>query len=173
MAQGAPKGNQFWKLRSKHGRDKLFETSDILWEAACEYFKWCDDNPLKEERVFHHQGKITRTEVSKMMAYTLTGLCLYLDCGEAYFRQFKGAIKDKKDELNKDFSTIIKRIERTIYQQKFTGAAADLLNPNIIARDLGLTDKTDNINKNLNADMDDKTAEQMVEDILNNAKKRK
>jgi hypothetical protein len=28
-----------------------------------------------------------------------------------------------------------------ILDQKFTGAAADLLNPNIIARDLGLTDK--------------------------------
>jgi hypothetical protein len=30
-----------------------------------------------------------------------------------------------------------------IYEQKFTGAAADLLNPNIIARDLGLADKQD------------------------------
>ena len=30
-----------------------------------------------------------------------------------------------------------------IYEQKFTGAAAGLLNPNIIARDLGLADKTD------------------------------
>lgn len=27
---GAPKGNQFWKLRSKHGRDKLFSSPEIL-----------------------------------------------------------------------------------------------------------------------------------------------
>ena len=41
----APKGNQFWMLRSKHGRDKLFATPEALWEAACEYFQWCDENP--------------------------------------------------------------------------------------------------------------------------------
>lgn len=45
-------GNQFWKRRSKHGRDKLFKTPDVLWEAACEYFQWCDDNPLLEERLY-------------------------------------------------------------------------------------------------------------------------
>lgn len=26
----APKGNQFWMLRSKHGRDKLFATPEAL-----------------------------------------------------------------------------------------------------------------------------------------------
>ena len=34
--------------------------------------------------------------------------------------------------------------EEIIYNQKFTGAAADLLNPNIIARELGLADKQQN-----------------------------
>lgn len=33
------------------------------------------------------------------------------------------------------------RVEQIIRQQKFEGAAAELLNPNIIARDLGLADK--------------------------------
>ena len=41
----APKGNKFWMLRSKHGRDKLFATPELLWDAACEYFQWCDENP--------------------------------------------------------------------------------------------------------------------------------
>lgn len=34
----APKGNQFWKLRNKHGRSKRFASPEQLWEAACEYF---------------------------------------------------------------------------------------------------------------------------------------
>jgi hypothetical protein len=42
MAQGAPKGNEFWKLRSKHGRDKLFATPELFWQAALEYFQWND-----------------------------------------------------------------------------------------------------------------------------------
>lgn len=132
----APKGNQFWKLRSKHGRDKLFATPDLLWEAACDYFQWCDDNPLLEEKIFHYQGETSRDCISKMRAYTLTGLCLYLNCNTLYFNNFEA--NNKKDE---DFSIILTHIRETMYTQKFVGAAADLLNPNIIARDLGLIDK--------------------------------
>jgi len=140
---GAPKGNQFWKLRSKHGRNKLFATPELLWQAACEYFQWCEDHPLKEEKVFNYQGEIVRADVSKMRAMTLSQLCFYLNCNEAYFRQFKQGLSEK----DKDFSTIIADIEETIRTQKFQGASADLLNANIIARELGLSD---NVNQNIN-----------------------
>lgn len=143
---GAPKGNQFWKLRSKHGRDKLFKTPELLWEAACEYFQWCEDHPLYEMRGFAYQGVVTKENFPKMRAMTLSQLCFYLNCNEAYFRQFKADLKDKEDQLSKDFSTIIHEIEIIIYNQKFQGASADLLNANIISRDLGLLE---NINQNL------------------------
>lgn len=136
---GAPKGNQFWKLRSKHGRDKLFETPTKLWEAACEYFEWCEQNPLFESKAFAYQGEITTATLPKMRAMTLSGLCFYLNCAESYFREFKSNVP--KD--GEDFLTVISEIESVIYNQKFQGAAADLLNANIIARDLGLSEKTD------------------------------
>ena len=139
----APKGNQFWKLRSKHGRDKLFSSPDLLWEAAVEYFEWCDKHPLKETKAFHAQGLITTTELPLLRAYTMAGLQLYMGCNDHYFSQFKKALPEDEQ----DFSSIITRIEKTIYVQKFTGAAAELLNPNIIARDLGLTDKQDHTTK--------------------------
>ena len=132
-------GNQFWKLRSKHGRDKLFATPELLWEAACEYFKWHEDNPLYESKAFAFQGEITIATLPKMRALTLSGLCLYLHCSESYFREFKSNLK----EGEQDFLTVIREIETSIYNQKFQGAAADLLNSNIIARDLGLRDKTE------------------------------
>jgi hypothetical protein len=44
------------------------------------------------------------------------------------------------------FMEVITRIDKYIYNQKFEGAAAGFLNPNIIARDLGLAEKTDNKN---------------------------
>ncbi len=133
----APIGNEFYKKRTRHGRKKLFESPKALLEAAFEYFKWCDDNPLEEEKVFHYKGQITRTEICKLRAYTLKGLCNYLKCSENYFIQFKAA--DRKDK--EAFVRVIKEIESIIYDQKFTGAAAGFLNPNIIARDLGLVDK--------------------------------
>ena len=152
---GAPKGNQFWKLRSKHGRDKLFATPDLLWEAACEYFEWCDENPFYEAEQKKGNTRIsfdTETtadikdaikeirsnivQLPKMRPYTLYGLCIYLDCCTGYFREFK-------KDCSKDFVSVITRIEEVIYNQKFSGAASGFLNPNIIARDLGLKDHSD------------------------------
>ena len=133
-------GNQFWKLRSKHGRDKLFKTPELLWEAACEYFQWCEENPLYETKAFAYQGVVITEELPKMRAMTLSQLCFYLNCNEAYFRIFKSQLP----EGEKDFNTVISDIEKTIYNQKFQGAAADLLNGNIIARDLGLMEHVKN-----------------------------
>jgi hypothetical protein len=139
----ATTGNSFWELRSKHGRDKLFETPQLLWEAACEYFKWCEENPLYEtEAKVTSDGQglgssVEMVKLPKMRAFTMHGLCLYLDCSTSYFRTFKSVLK----EGDKDFLTVINKIEEVVYNQKFTGAAAGFLNANIIARDLGLSDK--------------------------------
>lgn len=131
----APKGNQFWKLRSKHGRDKLFATPELMWEAACEYFEWCENNPLIE---VDYRGKDSdMVHIPKMRPFTLHGLCLYLGCNTQYFKTFKAQL----NEGEKDFNTVITNIEEVIYNQKFTGAAAGFLNANIISRDLGLSDK--------------------------------
>lgn len=131
----APKGNQFWKARATHGRDKIFKTPEDLWSACCEYFEWVDKNPLKEEKLFAYQGEIVRDTVSKIRAMTISGLCLFLDIGVSTWADYRG---DRKD-----FSVVIAQAEEIIYNQKFQGAAADLLNANIIARDLGLRDKQD------------------------------
>lgn len=137
----APIGNQFWKLRSKHGRNKLFASPQLMMEAAEEYFQWCEENPLIE---IDYRGKdVEQVRLPKMRPYTIQGLCLYLDCNTVYFNQFYSEVKDKKDKISKDFSQIITRIREIIYNQKFSGAASGFLNPNIIARDLGLTDKAD------------------------------
>lgn len=132
-------GNQFWMNRAKHGRDKLFATPELLWNAACEYFQYIQDNPLPETRVFQFQGKVITEEVPIMRAMVMRELCFYLNCNEAYFRQFKAQLP----EGEKDFSTVIEDIETIVYTQKFQGAAGNLLNANIISRDLGLTDKKD------------------------------
>lgn len=136
--------NAFWQLRSKHGRDKLFETPQLLWEAACEYFQWCVDNPLPTEDFVSGGPKAgKKVFLNKMRAFTIQGLCRYLDCNSVYFNQFEKSLKTKSDETAKGFSQILTRIRDIIYEQKFTGAASGLLNASIIARDLGLRDSTD------------------------------
>lgn len=131
---GAPKGNQFWKLRSKHGRDKLFSSPEILWEEACKYFEWCDENPLGKIEKVSGEKHYTK-EIQHSRVYTWEGLELFL--GLSNLSNYK------TNEDYKDFFEVVTRIDKIIYNQKFTGAASGLFNSNIIARDLGLKDRSD------------------------------
>ena len=129
----APKGNQFWKLREKHGRDTIFESPSELWEKACEYFQWCDEHPwVKNEAVKagDHFGELVKVPTSR--PYTLTGLCYYLGVGSRYF-----------DDIGEDFSAVEHKIKQVIDTQQFEGAAVGAYNASIIARKLGLSEKVD------------------------------
>lgn len=137
----APKGNQFWKLQTKHGRDKIFNTPEILWKAATEYFEWIDTHPLIQ---IDYKGKdAEKVEIPHIRPYTIHGLCLYLKVNVRYFNDFENGLKGKDDEKSQAFSTICTRIRETIYNQKFSGAAVGFYNAVIISRDLGLSDKNE------------------------------
>ena len=127
----APKGNKFWEARSTHGRTPIFDNHEDLWDACLQYFTWVEDNPLKEEKPFQFMGKIVKNDVSKMRAMTIGGLCIFLGICQNTWANYK---------KNEDFLRVTRQAEEIIRDQKFSGAAASLLNPNIIARDLGLKD---------------------------------
>jgi hypothetical protein len=130
-------GNQFWKLRSKHGRDVIFDTPQKLWDAACEYFEVTDRRKwTKKDWVGKDAMPVTRETDTP---YTLRGMCIFLDVNSGYWSEFKQSDKAKA----KDFSEIITRIEDVIYNQKFEGASVGAFNASIIARDLGLKEQTD------------------------------
>ena len=130
----APAGNQFWKVRSSHGRDPIFKLPADLWDVCCEYFEWIETNPLWEDKLVTFQGGATHVPVAKMRAMTLDGLCIFLDIDRKTWDNYR--IRD-------DFFPITSRVDQIIRTQKFQGAAADLLNPNIIARDLGLAERSE------------------------------
>lgn len=127
----APKGNRFWEQRSSHGRKPIFESPEKLWEACCEYFTWVEENPLWEAKAFAYQGVVTQEVLPKMRAMTISGLCLFLDISREAWSQYRE---------REGFVDITLRVDDVIRNQKFEGAAAELLNANIIARDLGLRD---------------------------------
>lgn len=131
--------NKFWENRSKHGRETLFGTPELMWQAACEYFEWCEKNPLPE--VDFRGSAARRVTLKKMRPFTMEGLCAYLDCNTQYFNQFEKRISDKEYKGELDFSWVIARIKETVFNQQYTGAAAGFLNANIIARKLGIADK--------------------------------
>lgn len=133
----APKGNFYYKMRNKNGRDKIFKTPASLLKACNEYFEWCQDNPLMETvpmkiKVSRDKEKIVLQKVPKMRPFTLEGLCNFIDISVKGFKLY---------EEREDFIPVTTRAREIIYKQKFEGAASGFLNANIIARDLGLADK--------------------------------
>lgn len=136
----APKGNQFWKLRSKHGADAIFQSPKVMFEACMEYFeetskrKWFKNEAIKGGK---DTGKIV--EVPTETPFSISGLCIFLGVNSRYLEQFEESEIYKN---NKDFSTIITRVRDIIDTQQFEGATVGAFNPNIIARKLGLVDKS-------------------------------
>lgn len=127
-----------WEIADSHkkaGRPPIYKTPSDLWAAAISYFKWVDDNPLMEYRVAQSSGEPTVIPLPKLRAMTLDGFCLHAGISDETWYNYK-----KKDE----FIGVSKEIDRAFRDQKFSGAAAGLLNPNIIARDLGLREATTN-----------------------------
>lgn len=126
-------GNDLWNTRSSAGPKPKFANGDDLWAACCEYFAWMSGRPLMEAKAFSYEGNVTIADLPHMRAMTLASLCVFLDIGFSTWDDWR---KDRPD-----LSEVITRVERIIFAQKFEGAAAGLLNANIIARDLGLADK--------------------------------
>lgn len=161
----APKNNQFWKLRSKHGRKKIFETPDIMLDACYEYFE--HQSKQKWERVDFRGKDAEQVKIPTSSPFTMQGLCIFLDVNTVYFNHFEDTLKGKDDEISKDFSKVITHIKEIIYTQKFEGAAVGAYNANIIARDLGLKDSQDitskgetlNTEKSINLNLNGKNVE--------------
>lgn len=113
----------------------MFKGPDELWAACCEYFEWNAANPLYEVKAFAYEGIVTQEPIPKMRAMTIAALCQFLDVSEQSWRMWR--------QERSDLLAVITRVDGMIYRQKFEGASADLLNANIIARDLGLANKTE------------------------------
>jgi hypothetical protein len=130
----APEGNQFWKARTKHGRDRVIKEPETLASAADEYFQWCEDNPVSFN---DFRGKdADEVYLKKPRPFTKEGFARFCDLSEWRL------IEDLK-EISQDFSQVVTRVEKTIADQKYTYAVTGIFNSLIVARDLGLKDSTE------------------------------
>jgi hypothetical protein len=127
-------GNQHWKARTTHGRDRIIKDPETLAKAADEYFKWCIDNPLTK---MDFKGKDAERVMYELPRPFKKGEFARF-CHLSEWR----LIEDLK-KVSSDFSQIITYIEGTIYDQKYEYAAIGVFNTNIMSRDLGLTEKID------------------------------
>ena len=128
-------GNRIWEARSTCGPNPKFAGPEELWAACVEYFDWNEDNPLYEAKLTSYQGENKIEPLPKLRAMTIGGLCIFIGISQRLWSEWRSS--------RPDLLPVMHEAEELIRRQKFEGAAADLFNPNIIARDLGLADKSE------------------------------
>lgn len=141
-------GNQFWKLRTKHGKDKLFSDGAALLEEAHAYMDWCDNNPVNKIELVKYKGRHKNAKVPHARPYTMVGLTRYLGVSGSYFRTAKGSLREKVENGTATASEVglldaIEEIEQVVKDQQITGALVGLYNPSVTARLNGLVDRQD------------------------------
>lgn len=119
-------------------KKKYIETPDVLWSLFQEYVLFESNNPMYKIEYVGKDGRIEHTPLETPI--TFEGFECYL--------ADKGVINDLGDYASnkggayESYSTIVTRIQKNCFVHNFKGASVGLFNPNIIAKKLGLVEKT-------------------------------
>lgn len=128
------KGNEWWRKRSKHGRDRIITDHEALLESAYEYFEQTDSRKwIKKDWVGKDAFEVERENETP---YTKSGLCVFL--GVDNWRTIESL-----KELSSDFLHVVTHIENIIFTQKIEGASVGAFNASIVSRELHLSDNID------------------------------
>lgn len=131
------KGNKFYRLRSKDGRDRIFESADNLLQKINEYFEEVEERTIDKPEMLK-SGDLAGTQVTLRVDDFPTKEELATFLGFAKWESLKNY-----KEYGLDFLEVITWAETVMYNWKFKMTSIGVLNANIIARDLGLADKQD------------------------------
>lgn len=147
-----------WKSAKKVGRPKNIKSPQMMWELACEYFAHVDNTPVykveqkKGNTQFPRGQKLTTKQILAISSatvelpyqrpYTWDGFENWLFLN-GYLKKLDD-YKANKEGRYTEFADILTRIDKIIFNNKYTGAAVGLFDSRIVARDLGLVDKKEN-----------------------------
>jgi hypothetical protein len=137
-------GNKWWKRRSKHGRDKIFQTPKIMLQAAYEYFDDNAKNPWYKKEVVK-SGELAGSiiDVPAETPLSLRGLAMFWGVHTRYLEQFESDLSEEDRANPEGFYAVITHIKDIIQRQQIEGATLGVYNGNIISRLVGLVEKTD------------------------------
>jgi hypothetical protein len=127
-------GLQLWEVINNRRDNELDTTALGIWTRACEYFKWCDDNPITWKSMVMSGTKAgTKFENESPHPYSIKALCAFCSISEAYLSY----IRNTKD-MNSDYYLVISKILSIIYVQNLNYATTGVFNPVFTARLLSI-----------------------------------
>jgi hypothetical protein len=121
-------------------KHKYIETPEKLWELFCAYVEKEKNNPMYRTDYVGRNGDKVQTPLQ--VPITFEGFECYL-ADEGIIDDL-GHYSQNLGDRYKDYVPIITRIRKNCFAQNFKGASVGLFNANIIAKKLGLIEKSQN-----------------------------
>lgn len=123
------------KILDKARMRVRFSSPADLLTVAHRYFQWAQDTPLKEENVYVHRGIVTRADTHKTRAFSRKGFAAFAGVPLSYLNRLRGQGPEWAEALD--------LVEQVIEMQLYEHAAAGMLNANLVARTLGLAERSE------------------------------
>lgn len=151
-------GNSYYLQRSKHGRDRIFASAEILQEAALEYIEFAEAHPMD-----------VGDKKTKPRPLTLMGFCVFAGASTTTWYNSKERAREEEDN---DFLEVLRAIQEWFDAQKIEGAAVGVYKENLIARLTGLVDKreTEHSGSLDLTNMTEKQLDDRIHQIMNKSK---
>jgi len=118
---------------------KYIETPELLWQYFTDYVEKERMNPMYKVEYVGKDGNQVNTPLQ--VPITFEGFECYL--ADKGIIQDLGKYSANTDSAYTDFVTIITRIRNNCFVQNFKGASVGLFNANIIAKKLGLIERSE------------------------------
>jgi hypothetical protein len=119
-------------------KQKYIESPEKLWEYFLAYVEHESNNPMFKREYVGKDGIEVNTPLQ--VPITFEGFECYLQDQDII--SHLGDYSANKDGKYQTYSTIIMRIRQNCFVQNFKGASVGLFNANIIAKKLGLIEKS-------------------------------
>lgn len=119
-------------------KHKYIETPEKLWEYFLAYVEHERNNPMLKREYVGKDGNEVNTPLQ--VPITFEGFECYLQDQDII--EDLGKYSANTDKAYTEYVTIISRIRQNCFVQNFKGASVGLFNANIIAKKLGLIEKS-------------------------------
>lgn len=106
------------------------KSPEDLWGSACQYFMWCESNPIYKTEMVRQTGALAYIELPR--PFNLPALCIHLGVSPSYILDIS-----RRTDAG-EYHLVGLRIMQVIWAQKYENAVTGVFNANIVGRDLGL-----------------------------------
>ncbi len=130
-------GNQL-AVGNKGNRNKIFHDEAQLYQAFLDYTAYVDANPYLLPKQAQFKGRPVDLNDKQMRPYSVTGFLKHAGIWARRWSEWK-----KGDKARPDLAEAIEQIEAEIYDQKLSGAIANIFSGMVTTRDLKLAERTE------------------------------